>query len=118
MTARCPTGPSGQTDYLPPTDPLTGPDQVAGGVIESCLDPHSINAAVAEEQPIAVRGVVVGPGHNAGIRGSYRGAAGGAEVRAVVELPDLEQRMEPHAETRRHWTRNRMEEAVASQSSD
>src|SRR4249919_2912758 len=114
MTTRCPTGPSDQTDHLPPTDPLTGPDQIARGVIESRLDPHSVEVAVAEEQPIPVRGVVVSPGHHSGVRGAYSSAAGGAKVRAVVQLPDLEQRMEPHAETRRHLTRNRTQEAVAS----
>ena len=59
MAAGRETGAADRPDHLSSTDPLTGPDQVAGGVIEGRLDLHSGNATVAEEQPIPVRGAVV-----------------------------------------------------------
>ena len=46
---------------------------------------------------------------NSGIRRTYRGAAGGTEIGAVVQLPDLEHRMEPHTERRGHRARHRTE---------
>ena len=106
------------TDHLPPTDALSGPDQIPRGVIEGCLDLNPSNAAVADEQPIPVRGAVVAPRYNSGIRRTYCGAAGGSEVGAVVQFPDLQHRMEPHAERRGHRARNRSEKPVAAWRSD
>jgi hypothetical protein len=106
------------TDHLPPTDALSGPDQIPLGVIEGCLDLNPSNAAVADEQPIPVRGAVVSPRHNSGIRRTYCGAAGGSEVGAVVQFPDLQHRMEPYAERRRHRARNWSQKPVASWPSD
>ena len=102
----------------PSSDPLSGPDLIPRGVIEGCLDLNPSNAAVADEQPIAVRGAVVGPRHHSGIRRTYCGAAGGAEVGAVVQFPGFQHRMEPHAERRGHPARDRSEKPVASWPSD
>jgi len=107
-----------RTDHLAPSDPLSGPDQIPRGVIEGCLDLNPSNTAVAHEQPIAVRGAVVSPRHYSGIRRTYCGATGGAEVGAVVQLPDLQHRMQPHAERRGHPARDGSEEPMASWPSD
>jgi hypothetical protein len=107
-----------RTDHLASSDPLSGPDQILRGVIEGCLDLDPSNAAVADEQSISVRGAVVGPRHNSGIWRTYCSAAGGTEVGAVVQFPDLQHRMEPHAERRRHRARDRSEKPVAAWRSD
>jgi len=106
------------TDHLPPTDSLTRPNHVARGVIESRLDLQPIDASVIEEQPVAVRAVVVGPSDNSGVRRAYVSAAGGSEVGAVVKLPDFEDRMEPPAEGGGDTTWDRMKEAVSSRPPD
>jgi len=74
--------------------------------------------AVADEQPIPVRGTEVSPRHNSGIRRTYCGAAGGAEVGAVVQFPDPQHWMQPHAERRGHCARDWSEKPVASWPSD
>src|SRR5512133_2072368 len=96
MTAGREAGTSDLTDHLATTDPLTGTDQIARGVIEGGLNAYSIDVAMVEEQPIAVRRVEIAPSDCSPVRRTDGRAARCAEVSAVVELPDLQQWVEPH----------------------
>jgi hypothetical protein len=51
------TGTSDLADHLSSADPLTRLNQITRGVVEGALHLNSINAAVTEEQPIAISGV-------------------------------------------------------------
>jgi hypothetical protein len=114
MTARRETGTSDRTDQLSAADPLTRPDQIARSMVEGGLHLDPVDAAMAEEQPITVCPVEVGPGDDSCVWRSYCSAARGAEVSPVVKLPDLEQWMQSHPECRGHRTRNRIKEPVTS----
>ena len=108
------TGTSDLADHLSSADPLARLNLITRGVVEGALHLNSINAAVTEEQPIAIGGVKEGPGNHARVRCTNRCAASGGEVSAVVQFPDLEQWMEPHPKTGTHSTRHRVEEPMAS----
>ena len=117
MAARRESGASDDADHLPATDPLTRLNQIARGVVEGSLHPNSIDAAVAEEQSIAVGGVEERFGHDAGVRSTNRCAAPGGKVSAVVQFPDFAQWVEPHPERGTHSPRHRMEKPVTARSS-
>jgi hypothetical protein len=108
------TGTSDLADHLSSADPLTRLNQITRGVVEGALHPNSINAAVAEEQPIAIGGVKEGPGNHARVRRTNRCAASGGEVSAVVQFPDSEQWMEPHPKAGTHSTRHRVEKPMTA----
>jgi hypothetical protein len=93
-------------DHLTSADPLSRADQIAGGMVQGGLHAYAVNAAMAEKKPVAVRRTEVNPGHDSGIRCTYCSPARGAEVSAIVQLPDLEQGMQPHPKSRRHRARN------------
>jgi len=97
MTTRREAGTANLTDHLAPMDSLTGTNHIARGVVERNLHAYSIDRAVAEEQPITVRRIEIAPGDSSRVRRADGRAAGCAEVSAVMKLPDLQQRMEPHA---------------------
>ena len=79
------------------TSPLltvTDAHGVADRVVVAGGDVAAVDVAVVDHQPVAVAGVVVALGHPAVVRGPERGAAAGAEVGAVVQLPVVQDRME------------------------
>jgi hypothetical protein len=117
MAARRKTGVPDLANHLSAAHPLTGLDQIVRGMVEAGLYLNSIDAAVAEEQPIAVSRVEEPPANHARVRRTNRCATSGGKVSAVVQLPNLEQWMEPHPKPGAHNTRHRMEKPVAARPS-
>jgi hypothetical protein len=88
MATRRETGAPDLTDHLATADPLTRPNQIACGVVEGGFDSNSVDAAVAEEQPVAISRTEDGPGHDSRVRRTNSSAASGGKVSAIVQLPD------------------------------
>ena len=114
MATRGQTGASDLTDHLATADPLTRPNQVARGVVESGLHPNSVDVAVAEEQSVAVSRTEDGPGYYSRVRRANGCAASSDKVSAIVQFPRLQQRMESHPESGGHRTRHWVEKPVTA----
>ena len=90
MAARRETGTPNLANHLATTHPLTRPDQIARSVVEGSLHSDSVDGAVADKEPIAIRGIGEGSGDHTRVRCTNGCAASGGEVSAVMQLPDLE----------------------------
>ena len=107
QTIRCRWQPGGEAgppdvaDDLPAPDLRARADDVADRVVVRGHDPCPSTAPVVDEQPVAVADARDPPGHPPGVRRPDRGAAGGTEVGPVVQLPDVQHRVEAAAERAR-----------------
>ncbi len=110
------TGTTDLTDHLATADPLARPNQIACGVVEGGFHSNSVDAAVAEEQPVAVSRTEDGPGNYSRVRRTNGCAASGGKVSAIVQFPDLQHWMESHPEGGRHRTSHRVKKPVTARS--
>ena len=88
MATRREPGTPDLTDHLATADPLTRSNQIARRVVERGFDSNSVNAAVAEEQPVAVSRTEDGPGNYSRVRRPNGCAASGGKVDSVMQFPD------------------------------
>src|SRR6188472_767052 len=78
-------------------DVLTHMDDVAAGVVVAGRHIPAADVTVVDHQPIAVAGVVIPLSDPAGMCSADRCATGSPEIGAIVQLPVMQHRMEPHS---------------------
>src|SRR5512133_1894765 len=100
-------------DDLAFPDALTHMDYVAAGVVVARRHIPATDVAVVNHQPIAVAGVVVPLSDSPGMGSADRCATGSPEVGAIVQLPVMQYRMEPHSKRRGNPSRHGEGKAVA-----
>src|SRR5512133_635769 len=84
-------------DDLSFPDTLTHVDDIAARMLVARRHVPATDVAVVNHQPIAVAGVVIPLSDPAGMGSADRRATGSAEVGAIMQLPVMQHRMEPHS---------------------
>src|SRR3954454_5021662 len=91
------SGGSHVADHLTLPDVLTHVHDIARRVVVAGRHEPAVDHPVVDHQSVAVAGVEVALGNGAGMGRVDGGAAAGAEIGSVVQLPDVQHGVEAHA---------------------